>query len=826
MQAPVYDPEGDTKRKSQDVVGPGHNPGAEHEQNMLENMYNAPSATNNGEKQIGRKNLANMESGNLHGKGVGAFKSEKDGLTKFGAGNTTNSGPSERLGKGYTGKPGKNVAAERKKARKRRTLAGWAIGLILSTGVGSAGLGVLSGPFQFIHASQLMQQLHLEEPENEGDSAMMKFARYVRYRNTPEKLRMGILGNKFADRIEGKFNTNGLESAYTPKFGYLDGYVLDKSQFKGGAFDEVAGKSDSQVKAYFKETYNVDVTTKGGKLYVDANQLKYRQNLRFMDSVLRDAGARRIVRSVQIRVAATRGGISFHPIKNLDKKILTTVEARFAKWNEQLKERITKGAGAAKIATTNDSDQKDKAASQNASELDSETQGIVNEADGATDKTAVSKLQDSLSLKLAGGAAAAVSVICLGHAIAVNFDSVQQSDIIQPLERVGGEMVAVGNQAAFGGGDASDQLAEQLGFYQKRMYNDSDGSSWSDAKSIRSELGQTGGSDINNGAKLSNNPLQVLKNIPGIDSVCKVAGSTAGQAGLFAISLAGGPISAVLSFAAGLAATGPIVSAITDWLVHSSVAKDASGALWGNYMNYGTKLMANDAEASSGGTVVSNSEAIQRKQVTMELDKQEFQSHSLAYRIFNLDDRRSLAGSFLDRQRPNAAANVASLAKGIFNFGSTIASIPQNLFSNKVQAATISYNYGFPTVMHSTAELDNPKLQNYFENACIVVGSQQAGCTKDPTVTYPGILQGGKASDYQDRATKCFGVTLGTDGSVQASTTAPTYQDMKSNNCDDSNEDWQRVKTYIFSDQIMESWGCRYGDTDACANIHFDGAST
>lgn len=820
MQAPVYDPEGDTKHRSDNQSGPGYNPGAEHEKNMLSSTYNTPSASNNGEKEIARKSLADMEKNDIYNKGVGAFKSEKDGLTKFGGSSrASDDSPTDTLGKGYTGGNKKKLAAERKKAKRRRTMAGWAVGLILSGGIGSAGLGVLGGQFQFIHSAQLMQQLHFEDNENEGDSTMMKVARYIMYRNTPEKTRLGLLQNKYADRIESQFNTNGLSSAYTPQAGYLDGYILDKSQFKGGAFDEAAGKSDKDVKKYFKQAYDVDVVTKDGKLFVDADQLKYRGNLRFMDGVLRDAGARRVTRAVGIRVAATRGGVTFHPIKNLDKKILKSAEARFAKWNENLKEYIKKGTNGAQIATEKKADEKDKAATKNADDIDQAAKDI---ADSAGDKSAL-KEKLTTGLNATAAAATAAAIICIGHTIAVNFDQVQQSEITQPLERIGGAMIGVGNQTAFGGGSSSDQLAEQLGYYQTRMYNSKDGTSWSDAKSIRAELGQTGGPDINQGAKYSNNPLQLLKDIPGIDGVCKVLENTGTQAVLFTVSFVGGPVGTVVQYVVGALALPPLIDALTDWLSDSNVDKKAAGALWGNYMNYGSRLLSNDAETSSGGTPISNSEEIQRKQVTAELNRQEFQSHSLAYRLFNLNDRRSLAGSFLDKQKPNAMANVASLAKGILNFGSTIASIPSNLFTNKVQAA-VKYDYGFSKVQIPTSILDNPKLQNPYENACIVVGSEKAGCAD---TNYSGILQGDKGDRFIDRAAKCFGNTIDKDtGNVQFGTKSPTTDDKNDADCKDTDLDWQRIVAHINFSLTMESYACRYGNHQACTNVLFDGAST
>ncbi|HJP96877.1 MAG TPA: hypothetical protein VJ843_05940 [Candidatus Saccharimonadales bacterium] len=819
MQTPVYDPEGKNKSQSGDALNVGKNPGEVHEDKMLSSKFGSGSSGG-----FSRKDIASKESGDIfnNSKNTDAFKSEKAGLGSLGSSaSTSGDSPADTLGKGYTGGGKKKLAAERKKAKRRRTMAGWAIGLILATGTGSAGLGVVGGQFQFIHAAQLLQQLHFGDNENEGDSTMMKVARYIRYRDMPEKTRLGFLGNKFADRIEGQFNTSGLESAYSARLGYLDGYVLDKSKFKGGAFDEASGMSNKDVQKYFKQTYDVDVTTKDGKLYIDANQLKYRANLRFMDSVLTDAGARRVTRAVGIRVAATRGGVTFHPVKNLDKKILKTVDARLAKWNENIKDYISKGTNGAQIASDKKADEKDKAASQNADEADKAAKDLV---DTANDKASLRE-KISSGLGPTAAAATAAAVLCIGHSIAVNFDQAQKSDIAQPLERIGGSMISLGNQVEDGGGSSSSQLAEQLGFFQqKRMYNPKDGTSWSDAKSIRAETGQTGGPDINDGAKFGNNPLAVLKNIPGIDSVCSVVNSAGSQVALFTVSFIGGPVSTVLQTVIGYVALPPLINALTDWLSNSQIVKNAAGALWGNYMNYGARLLSNDSETSTGGTPISKSETINRKQATGKLSMEEFQSHSLAYRLFDLNDRRSLAGSFLDKQKPNAVANVASLARGILNFGSTIASIPTNLFTNKVQAATVSYDYGFPKVQVPESILDDPKLQNAFENVCIVVGSTHAGCKES---NHSGILQGDNGEEYAKRATKCFGDTITLDtGDISFGTSSPTQEDIKDPACQDNNEDWRRVRAYINFDQAMESYACRYGDHKACANVLFDGAST
>ena len=809
MPSTVYDPETEDDK---------HNPGAQHETDMLERMYHAPSATTSGSDQLNRRQLKDRESGGGSQKTSSGVNSEKSGLASSGTfadkGFKSNddavSGTNDTIGKGYKGTDQKKQSWF---GRHKKSAAGWVISLIILGGGGSAILGPVAGPFEFIHFSQIVQNFNFGDAQNGGDDRMSKAARYIYYKGKPQNARMSIAGNYIADKIETRMNDAGFKTAYTKLGGYVDGYYLDKSKFKGTEFKDVANKSDTQVKDYFKSQYNVDVSTRDGKLFIDGGQLKYRTHLKFLTSVQKSAGVGKIPAAVQARVMGFRGKVTWHPIEKLKQK---TVRAREAAFREREKARIQNGNDGTPISTENKADPKDENATKNATDVKDGADQVISEGkDAASSPEKMENLKSSVGAKLTGGGALAVGTLCVLHGIAANVDQIEQTQVIAPLIRVAVEVIALGGQIMFGKKDVDP---EQLGFYKKQLYNAKTGKSWTDSPAVQSAVGEkvTGSSKADPKIGQENIMQKLFGNIPGLDPVCSVINSAPGQVLQIGLGILGGPISAVVTVA--FTALGPtVLDAISRYIAGQPIDTEASGDMKGTYAMYGGRLAANDQMMTLGGQEMSPQQESVLNMLNNEQQKAEFAQHSLAYRIFNPNDYRSLVGSFLDKQKPDAMANVASLAHGLLNFGSTIASMPQTVFSGNSNAAK-EYDYGFLKIGYTADEFDNAATNNPWENACYVVGCPENNIT--------GLLQGPDKEKYMDRTQTCFGMTLDEDGNVATAATPPTYKQIHDNDCKDQSQDWLRIRFFIYDTQVLESMACFMGQAESCAAMHMTGGGS
>lgn len=816
---PVYDPE---KHDSHVSPDPGRNPGEQHEKG-LESKFDSRALSN--------RELRNSEESKNAG-WYSAFKNGDNGhsakdtdASKFGGPEPSATGWKPSGGPSKTsGNKEQQVSGDDKRnwfQRNRRRVATFTLLGFLLGGAGAGIVGTASGPFKIIHAGQILRGAHLKQQEDAGDSRFVTLARYIRSPNKPQNLRLGIVASAYADRIEKNMNKNGITSTYTEKFGYLDGYQIDKSKFKGGQFNDLAGKSNADITKYFKERFNVEVVNRNGQLFIDGQKIGYLDNIRFNRGINEGAGYSRINAAIRARVMGQRAGISWHPMVKLDRKILTTAEARYKAWQEKRDARIKNGVAPDSVTTTNDAEEKNRGA---ADEPKGTADDIVDSAKSGDVAASNSKIQDVV--RGAGGATAAVGLTCLVHGIASNIDNIQQSQVIKPIMRMGMEFVSTADQIMFGGENNSDVDLEQIGNLAAKMDDPKTGFNFFNAKSVQAEIGEKAvGPDADNVIKpQKTNPFfEVFGNIPGLDSVCKAVTSTAGQVVTFGISFIGGPVTAVVTEGAFRLLGPPAINAISRYLAGNPVvAKDVVGPQLGNYANYGVKYAARDVAVSGGGQELNGTDTLEIRTMQDKADTAEFREKSLAYQLFNPYDYRTVASKFIDKQQSTATGNIAALARGFLNFGDTLVSLPKNLATSTVGAAGSEdvYDYGFKDAGFSDAEMSNAEIKDPYKNACIVVGSEQANCKGDK---YDGILQGPLGQLYMDNAKKCFGINLDVDGNITSEAEPPTSKAIAE--CHDGSLDWLRVRFYIFDTQLMEANGCFNGDDQSCQDVNFNGGA-
>ena len=715
--------------------------------------------------------------------------------------------------------------------RRRNSVGGGIAGISVGGLLFAAVIG--SGPFEFIHLAQLLTQFHFANMQNASDDRTSKLFRFIHYtQGKPEYSRMGVVGNKLASTIETKMNANGIESAYTDKFGNFDGYVIDTTneRFKGMTTDE--------IKQYFAKNYQVTLTdgaagdTKlAGKLVASADGLGYFKSRAMVRSMMSDSGYSKISSALGARIMGRRAGISWHPLKQLDTKVQTALED----WWKGRNSAIENGA---EPTLTTEVDAKSNSGATTAQQNDAATaQGTANDltqkanqvaTDVKTGNTSsLSALQDSVHVKLGLGAAAVVGVACLAYGVAENADKLKQTEVVLPLMRMGMDAITVGNQIMSG----QDVNSAELGKLTQQLNSTEQGNvgSWSSAQSVQAEQGQK-----LTGVDATTTMKSVGKGAPfsflthgAIGGVLKPACSTVGTILLTAVSFIAGPVSVAAGTIASLLTSSyvsDLVQNLAGWLVGTPInPATLAGPAYGNAVNYGARLAADQQAIAAGGTAFSSAQAAQLKTTETLASQADFHSKSLAYQLFNPDDARSVVSHVIDSFSPSTTQNIASMFSGFMHIGSSITSSFGSLFTGLAHAAPVTaYDYGFAEYGFSEADLNNPLVENPFANAdtaaTLLDNNNNQNNSGEP--------------DYIGLANQCFGVSLVKTPDPEATpansltwevlggTTTPKLSDIEKQNCllvGDNH--WLSIRFFIFDTENMESIGCYENDQQSCANI-------
>jgi hypothetical protein len=399
------------------------------------------------------------------------------------------------------------------------------------------------------------------------------------------------------------------------------------------------------------------------------------------------------------------------------------------------------------------------------------------------------------------------------HSVDHNVSQERQAKVVLPMMHLASQFITLGSQAQSG----QDISALQLGFYKDYLDGkDSQGnvtSTWNQAQSIQAELGQPQtGPDIPKAGQVFNKdlPFSIIEG-PATDTACGILGSTFGQI----FSIVTGPISYIVS--------GEILKEVTSslagWLSGAPInIITGAGAADGNYINYGSRASASDQYASAGGVQMNSGNETALKNTTALLDNADFQSKSIAYRIFNPYDSQTLASKVIDNYGSSSVAE--GFASMIRNFGSIFTSGFKDLatmLSGITHAATQPYDYhGLKKVGFTAADLANPLFDNPFQNGCDVTGGckKQDGTPISPTVSQSILGDPSQPNqDYINRVTACFGDTISYDGtmwnvdygSAPVDTNSDSYT---SSNCTDNSESWMRIRFWLIDTQTIEGFDC------------------
>lgn len=198
------------------------------------------------------------------------------------------------------------------------------------------GFTVLSGPFEFVHLAQILSKFHLSKNENFSDGRTSKVLVYALLGNTARG-RLSITSNKAADIFEKKIVENtGMRPVYTKQTGRFVGYEIvdDNKAFRAldgangkdrAALERVAGKGAKfttvdEIKGRQEVVGSRGDPLKGKTHILDLNNVSLNDRKKVNRTVGRLTNTNKVASVVGSRLLAKRGGVDFHPLKNVVRK--------------------------------------------------------------------------------------------------------------------------------------------------------------------------------------------------------------------------------------------------------------------------------------------------------------------------------------------------------------------------------------------------------------------------------------------------------------------------------------------------------------------------
>jgi hypothetical protein len=757
----------------------------------------------------------------------------------------------DKVGKGYNrGKPKDDKKGKSKgklRITKKQALIGGGAGAIISLVMGFFG-AISSGPAEFVHIAQLLTKLGFSSQQDAEDGRLMKIARYINQPNLPQNTRLGFVGTHVANKLDARIKDASGVSPRFDRVGTFQYYLVDRNN------DKFKGKSFDQVKAQIASDYGID----GSAVHtvLGPSGLEYRFNpdpggfnvfkryvsqTRTARALLGESGLSKVSSYAGGRVLTQRAGWTFHPIKQLDAAIRAALLRGGLKALDALKSQFssdqaayieggpTTPAGGDPSAKDGTDAHGNPAPPDPTSTQNKDSVAAIKALAQGEDPSKPQTVEDASShikAKIAAGGTTLIGVICVLDSINHQVNTERQAKVVLPMMKIAGQYIELGSQVQSG----QDLTTTQLGFFKDQLDDTAkDGSvisTWNQSQPIEAELGepQQTANDLPKQAQVftGGGPFDFLNDIPAVGTACSILGSGIGQV----FSIVTGPINYIISGEV----IGDVADFMSSWLSGAPVVPKP-GQTMGSYMAYGTRASGNEQYAAAGGVPMSTTDEQTLKTTTASLDNADFQSKSIAYRLFNTGDSQTLASHIIDNY--GSAGPVQAVATMVRSFGNIFASAlraPASLLSSVVHAAPAPYDYhGMKKVGFTAEELGNHTYDNPFDNACRVAGG---GCklANGHTIT-TGILDGPNGKTYIDRAQKCFDVNITGDSTsgwvTDSNTTAvnfldTTYQDA---DCKDSAQDWLRVRFWLLDTSTVEGYDCYQGDSttadQSCTDVGF-----
>lgn len=629
------------------------------------------------------------------------------------------------------------------KNRKRQTATGAAV---VTLGVGVFMFSILQGPFQGIHFSQLLQKFHLRSNEDFGNNRASKVMLYALAGFGAERGKLTSFNNSRADKWEDRLvRDTGMRPLYSNITGRLVAYEIvnrDKAFQALANISDEGGKKEAAVEralgqgAEIKPIQELDSskqsvrrTAKGGgskppngTVVLSLQETDFKTRRLINKTLLHSTNTFNVAAANGSRLLKKRGGINFSVFEGkgfrqwLDKQAdkRDTDENREKYKEEQRKKRraYIKGAKAGIVATA-------LGKSQEEVKKGVEEARAAAEAEGGEASREVSK-----NLAKGAGALFVVGVFCSAKDVGGNVAGYKYEESAVQMMKMGMLVTSGGD-----GTRAGKAHLDELGVDQESFYDEESKTSWDQANTIRSELGQKPINEtkynLPKEAQLKNihdKPFlfDAVDAIPLLGPACSALDAAINAVPGAEAALGAAADAAVFGAdqALGLPPFNTSVEELTEKAISSlagqTVNDNAQGAEFGNLANTGVLLAANDQARSMGGRALEPTEVAELRNYEQTIDKQEMRNKSFAQRYLDIYDRSSLVGS--------AVANAPRIsARSSFAYSANPFGFISSMYAPKVHAAVNTKSvYGVAKYGFSLSEQDSIEFEDPYKNAAWV----------------------------------------------------------------------------------------------------------
>lgn len=728
--------------------------------------------------------------------------------------------------------PGKPKSKKGRFSNQQKWIAGGGlVGVIIS--VTLAVLSFVSGPGMLIHFSEFLHDTHMSDQEDAGNFRVMKLAKFALYVKKPELMRLGVLGNAYAFKIESNLKKSGIVPDYAPRTGTGNGFYVDPAAItEESPLARFRNASPEELQSFFESNYKlkkVDMEIIDGKLHLKSQSFGYFAQKKLVRAILQSAGYVDVIPTGRARIMTKKTGSTLSPIRKIDNWLIDKADAAYLRWRDQFNDRIRNGVQETKADAVgkkeDGSDEKAKskndtnqAAADDANDTVKQAQQEVGEAAGdAGEQAGKEALPLRQKLNSAAKGAAAIGIFCAIKTVANSVDEFQYTNVILPEIHLAMEMIAVGNQIRSG----RNVDLTQLQFYANQLVEHKKNdviSKFTDAKTFRAAMSASTKDSVEVRPELvpsddGNIVTQIYEKVPGADAACEAVSSPAGIVVSTALDIATGPLAAAGGFIFSQAVGPLLLDGTIRYLAGDQVnIKHLKGADFANASMYGSLAAANESASAAGGVILTKAQKSELELARKEYKEDEFKSRSIGYKLFAYDDSKSLLGSVVDDFHPSGTTITTNLASALASIPRALSGVASTLFFRKADAAFTSttYDYKLPKIGFSREDLEDQRFDNPYENANEV----------------KAILRTGRGDDLRERAKKCFGVGINKDGDMDYQAPSPKYKTLEDSgtNCGDRSLDWLRLRFYIFDTQLMQSTACYEGDGQSCTEIGFPAA--
>ncbi len=228
---------------------------------------------------------------------------------------------------------------------------------------------------------------------------------------------------------------------------------------------------------------------------------------------------------------------------------------------------------------------------------------------------------------------------------------------------------------------------------------------------------------------------------------------------------------------------------------------------YGNCLAYAARMSSNINAAAMGGVPLSSGDETALLNQINEQEIAEFRQKDLFDRLFNPQEKRSLA---MATMRP-------ALSHGLVGVGNSFGSIVPGLLKSPIStvsnllsiaspsahAQSATYDWGFPLVSMPASIVDDPNYDSP-ENVKWVIDN--------------------RGSIDEDRVKNCFGVEIVGEGSQLRTTLLdkeinPLSNEYNGANCGDLSPDWIRTALFVMDDSIARTMDCYDDNAQACTEL-------